>query len=72
LAIALRRYIGGITLALAKAQEEGQVRSDLAPETLASLLVDTWEGAVIRMKIERSLEPLEQCLDRLLDGFFKP
>ena len=36
------------------------------------MLIESWEGAVIRMKIERSLEPLEKCIGRLLDGYFKP
>ena len=72
LSAALRRYIAGIAAALQTAQNSGTVRSDIPAGDLAQILVDAWEGAVIRMKIERSLAPLEQCLDRLLDGFFKP
>lgn len=69
LATALSRYIGGITSALADAQASGRVRNDLSAGQLARLLVDAWEGAVIRMKIERTLEPLEQCLALVLDRF---
>lgn len=72
LSAALHRYITGIAAALQAAQNSGTVRSDIPAGALAQILVDAWEGAVIRMKIERSLAPLEQCLDRLLDGFFKP
>jgi TetR/AcrR family transcriptional regulator, transcriptional repressor for nem operon len=57
---------------LAEAQAEGGVRADVDAGELADTLVEAWEGAVIRMKIERSLEPLERCVGRLLDGYFRP
>ena len=72
LSAAAARYRDGITEALRQAQEAGQLRRDIPAEDLAALLIDAWEGAVIRMKIERSLVPLNTCLARLLDGFFKP
>lgn len=72
LSAAVRQYHAGISAALQSAQEAGTVRADVPASELAQILVDAWEGAVIRMKIERSLAPLQQCLDRLLDGFFKP
>jgi TetR/AcrR family transcriptional regulator, transcriptional repressor for nem operon len=56
---------------LRDAQRRGQVRTDIDAREMADLLVDAWEGAVIRMKIDRSLAPLQRCLDRLLDGYFK-
>jgi len=69
LAAALGRYVEGVAAAVAAAQEQGLVRQDLDAGVLARVLVDAWEGAVIRMKIERSLEPLEACLTHVLDGF---
>ncbi len=72
LAAALGGYVGGISTAIARAQEQGGVRSDISADVLGPLLVDAWEGAVIRMKIERSPAPLEQCLEQVLDGFFRP
>jgi len=72
LSIAAKRYRDGIAEVLRQAQEAGQLRRDISADELAALLVDAWEGAVIRMKIERSLLPLQSCLARLLDGFFKP
>lgn len=57
---------------LRQAQKEGLVRTDLEATQLADLLIDSWEGAVIRMKVERSLEPLRRCLAWLLDGCFRP
>lgn len=60
------------TRGLALAQEQGTVRGDIPARELAELLVDAWEGAVIRMKVERSGEPLRQVLRQLLDGHFRP
>ena len=59
-------------MALSRAQDDGLVRDDLPVKDMADLLVDAWEGAVIRMKIERTLGPLRQCLKQLLDGYFLP
>lgn len=57
---------------LVDAQRQGSVRTDVDAGELADLLIESWEGAVIRMKIERSLVPLERCLRRLLDHYFVP
>lgn len=72
LAEAFWDWRGGIQRALRRAQEQGTVRKDIDAGELADILVDAWEGAVIRMKVERSLKPLEQCLKRLVDDYFKP
>ncbi len=69
---ALHQYQAAIAAALGAAQADGTVRADIPAAELAQILGDAWEGAVIRMKIERSVAPLQHCLDRLLDGFFKP
>lgn len=72
LASALRNWRDGVREALREAQKQQTVRNDIEAEELADLLVEAWEGAVIRMKIERSLKPLQQCLRLLLDGYFRP
>ena len=59
-------------MALALAQEQGTVRTDVPAGELADLLLNAWEGAVIRMKIERSAKPLRQCIKRLFDDYFRP
>ena len=64
-------FRSGVREALAVAQDRGLLRSDLSPKAMADLLIDAWEGAVIRMKIERSAEPLDHCLNSLLDGYFR-
>lgn len=72
LGTSLRGYRDGILAAIRDGQKQGQFRKDLDAEGMADLLVSAWEGAVIRMKIERSLAPLEQCLDQTLTGYFRP
>ncbi|MGD8842954.1 MAG: TetR family transcriptional regulator C-terminal domain-containing protein [Gammaproteobacteria bacterium] len=72
LARAFRDWRNGVTEALRQGQELGLVRSDIDAGALADLLTESWEGAVIRMKIERSLDPLRRVLERLLDDYFRP
>ncbi|MFX0580859.1 TetR family transcriptional regulator C-terminal domain-containing protein [Nocardia nepalensis] len=72
LAGAWHSWRDGVAVALRGAQELGTIRGDIDATELADLLLESWEGAVIRMKIERSLEPLHKCLRRLLDDYFRP
>ncbi|SJM93575.1 TetR/AcrR family transcriptional regulator [Crenothrix polyspora] len=67
----LNRYRNLLATGLARAQEEGSVRIDRTATELADLLLNTWQGALLRMKIEKSAAPLRQCCDNLLNAFFK-
>lgn len=71
LQLAVRRYQDLLAAGLKKAQEEGTVRLDKSAEDMAALLVNAWQGAMLRMKIERSIEPLKQCCESLLNDYFK-
>src|SRR3981081_2208262 len=42
-----------------EAQADGSVRRDLDARTIASFLLNSWEGAVLRSKVDRGPEPLE-------------
>jgi TetR/AcrR family transcriptional repressor of nem operon len=57
---------------LERGQREGTVRSDVAASELAGLLVNAWEGAVLRMKVEKSKAPLKQVVELLMGRFFRP
>jgi len=72
LATAFRDWRDGVAEALRKSQQLGLVRTDMDASELANLLTEAWEGAVIRMKIERSLDPLRRVIARLLDDYFRP
>jgi TetR/AcrR family transcriptional regulator, transcriptional repressor for nem operon len=45
---------------IAEGQGAGQIAATFAPVDLADFLLSSWEGAILRMKVERSAEPLER------------
>jgi TetR/AcrR family transcriptional regulator, transcriptional repressor for nem operon len=49
-------------------QASGEISKDHEPERLASMLVMLWEGATIRMQIDRSLQPVDDCISFLFDS----
>lgn len=69
---AVTRYRNLLQKGLSKAQQQGTVRSDKSAEEMADLLLNTWQGALLRMKIERSVIPIKQCCENLLEDFFRP
>lgn len=71
LQLAVDRYRDLLATGLKKAQMEGSVRIDKSADDMADLLVNTWQGALLRMKIEQSAGPLKQCCHDLLDDYFK-
>ena len=42
------------------AQNSGEIRSDLDADDVACFLLASWQGAMMRMKVERSPKPLDQ------------
>jgi TetR/AcrR family transcriptional repressor of nem operon len=45
---------------IAEGQAAGEIAATFTPEDLAEFLLSSWEGAILRMKVERSAEPLER------------
>ncbi|HKQ12421.1 MAG TPA: TetR family transcriptional regulator C-terminal domain-containing protein [Steroidobacteraceae bacterium] len=45
---------------IAEAQAAGELAKDFKPLDLADFLISSWEGAILRMKVERSAAPLER------------
>lgn len=68
---ALDRYRDMLAALIAKGQTEGTYRKDRSAQEMADLLVNAWQGALLRMKIERSTAPLEQCCQSLLGDSFR-
>ncbi|MCU0736243.1 MAG: TetR/AcrR family transcriptional regulator [Methylotetracoccus sp.] len=68
---ALGRYRNKIMEAIEKGQREGAFRRDKTALEMADLLVNAWQGALLRMKIEQSVHPLEECCRNLLGDYFK-
>jgi Transcriptional regulator len=46
-------------------QQYGKVRQDLPAQLLADLIWDCWQGSLLRMKIEKSVEPVKHDLELL-------
>jgi TetR/AcrR family transcriptional repressor of nem operon len=68
---AVGRYRNLLQTGLEQAQRQGTVRTDKSAADMADLLVNAWQGALLRMKIEKSSAPLKQCCQELLEDFFK-
>ena len=60
LAEIFREWCAPFGACIAEAQAAGEIASTLAPEDLADVLLSSWQGAILRMKVERSAEPLER------------
>ena len=56
---------------LRRGQKEKRIREDKSANEMADIWVNAWQGALLRMKIEQSTEPLTQCYSQLLGDFFK-
>ncbi len=52
-------------------QQQAVIRKDIRSEDLAEFLFNAWEGSLMRMKIEKSEQPLSKTLSLLLDTFYK-
>jgi len=54
-----------------EAQAAGEIGRRHDPERLAKALVMLWEGATIRMQIDRSLQPVDEFLSFVFDSLLK-
>ncbi|WP_432260239.1 TetR family transcriptional regulator C-terminal domain-containing protein [Cupriavidus sp. TMH.W2] len=67
--LAWRERLAGM---ISQAQAQGAIRMDIAPAELSGLVWDAWEGALLRMKLERSVEPLRRSVDLMFNHLFRP
>ena len=56
---------------IAEAQMASEISSDFAADELAEFLLASWQGAILRMKVERSPEPLERFKKIAFQTVFK-
>jgi TetR/AcrR family transcriptional repressor of nem operon len=68
---AVHRYRDALKEAIARGQKDGSFRNDLSATQMADVLVNFWQGALLRMKVERSVRPLTQFCDLMLNHYFK-
>jgi TetR/AcrR family transcriptional repressor of nem operon len=67
--LAWRERLAGM---IESAQSAGEIRTDLPAPVLSALAWDTWEGALLRMKLEQSTAPLHDSMSLVLDHLFQP
>ena len=48
-----------------RGQEEGEFRKDISAEVMAGLFWNQWQGALLRLKVEKTAEGAKQTLDAL-------
>lgn len=68
---AVARYCKLQESALARGQKQGTVRQDRSAKDMADLMLNGWQGALLRMKVEQSVAPLKAVCHDLLDDYFK-
>ncbi|MCQ8105589.1 TetR/AcrR family transcriptional regulator [Methylomonas sp. SURF-2] len=68
---AVERYSNLQKTALERGQLQGKVRVDRSAKSMADLMLNGWQGALLRMKVEQSVEPLKAVCRDLLDDYFK-
>jgi TetR/AcrR family transcriptional repressor of nem operon len=59
------------TMVLSEAQAAGEISEDLDAKEAANFIVAGWHGALIRMKVTRSIEPLNNHKKFVLDFVLK-
>jgi TetR/AcrR family transcriptional regulator, transcriptional repressor for nem operon len=62
----IAEWTSGLASCVEDGQRDGSVRMDLAAEDLAILLLDAWQGALLRAKVDRAPTALNTFIDVLL------
>jgi TetR/AcrR family transcriptional repressor of nem operon len=72
----LSEYFGywhsAIATVLREAVEAGELRASQNPDRLANFLIDSWEGALVRMKAENNSKPLHNFLNIAFNELLHP
>ena len=65
-------WAGRFAAVIRQAQRSAEVSADLDPEELGAALLDGWQGAMLRMKIERSSAPLIRFRELVFPALLRP
>lgn len=68
LAESFRLWASLLTDCIAEAQCDGSISGALPAATLAEVLLNSWEGALLRARVTKSHEPFEQFSNVIFDG----
>ncbi len=71
LSSAIDTMVNYYTFILTEAQKQGEIKQDLDARETANFIVASWHGALIRMKVSKSLAPLKNHKHFILDYILK-
>jgi TetR/AcrR family transcriptional repressor of nem operon len=60
--VAFVEWAGAVAEVIDEAQRAGDISGDQTPQALAAFIIDAWEGAVMRGKVEQSRAPVDAFL----------
>jgi len=60
LAAVFAGWTGAVESCIRQAQQEGDIRADCDARVLAAFLINAWEGAVLRAKVDKNAVPFEE------------
>ncbi|WP_019553656.1 TetR family transcriptional regulator C-terminal domain-containing protein [Propionispira raffinosivorans] len=53
-------------------QQTGSVRKDIEAHRLAAFVWDSWQGSLLRMKVIKSVEPVQENLEIVFNNLLRP
>lgn len=71
LVVIFQQWLAPFAECIAEAQAAEEIATDFTPLELADFLLSSWEGAILRMKVERSSVPLERFKTIVFSSVFK-
>lgn len=69
LEVALQEWTKGLTALLLQAQQEKSIPADADARMLAENLISSFQGALLRSKVKKSVEPLRDFIHLYFDWF---
>ncbi len=61
-----------LTALLADGQRKGLLRADLHASALADIFWSTWQGGLLKMKVDGNTDHLKEIVSIMLDSLFRP
>ncbi len=67
----LAQWTAALAAAVQEAQDADQARADVPAGTLAALLLDSWQGALLRGKVDRTADSIDAFIEVLLPALLE-
>lgn len=68
----VHQWSENLAVVIRQAQQTGSIRQDVDAHQLATLFWDAWLGAMQRMKMHDSVQPLNQLIELMFTSILKP